>query len=69
MGVHFADVAELVDAPDLESGSYGVQVQFLSSAVSRVFLEGLKVLMRMHGFFFFCFFVPIKFAWETKYFP
>ena len=34
-GLCYADVAELADAPDLGSGTYGVQVQVLSSAETR----------------------------------
>ena len=38
-----ADVAELADAPDLGSGVPDVQVQVLSSAPYRVFLQNLKL--------------------------
>ena len=38
----YADVAELADALDLGSSVYDVQVQVLSSAPYRVFLQDLK---------------------------
>ena len=38
----YADVAELADALDLGSSAFGVQVQVLSSAPYRVFLQNLN---------------------------